>query len=107
ILLFAIAFLSITALASWLVPMVSMQSANFANQLPTYTEKARDRIVEVIYRYDRAFGIPGTTRGKTEPVSLTKRFWGWFFGPSPGRRGASPASAQPSPPPEVTLSAAP
>ena len=107
ILLFTIAFLSITALASWLVPMVSVQSANFANQLPTYTEKARDRVVEIIYRYDRTFGIPGTTRGKTEPVSLTKRFWGWFFGPSPGRRGASSPSAQPSPPSEVTLSAAP
>src|SRR5438067_2884446 len=102
VLLFTIAFLSITALVTWLVPMISMQSANFAGQLPTYTEKARDRIVEVIYRYDRAFGIPGASKGKSEPVSLTKRFWGWFFGSSPDRGAPSP-SAQPAPVPEVTL----
>lgn len=107
VLLFTIAFLSITGLVTWLVPMISMQSANFTGQLPTYTEKARDRIVEVIYRYDRAFGIPGASKGKTEPVSLTKRFWGWFFGPSPNRRGAPSPSAQSTPIPETTLSAAP
>src|SRR6185312_2687697 len=37
VLLFTIAFLSITALLTWLVPMISVQSANFAGQLPTYT----------------------------------------------------------------------
>lgn len=107
VLIFTIAFLAITALVAWLVPMISVQSANFAAQLPTYTEKARDRIVEVIYHYDRAFGIPGTTKGKTEPVSLTKRFWGWFFGPSPAPRGSSAPSTHPTPLPEFTLSAAP
>ena len=106
VLLFTIAFLALTALVTWLVPMISVQSANFANQLPTYTERARDRMVEIIYRYDRAFGIPGATKGKTEPVSLSKRFWGWFFGPSP-RRGAGSSATQSSPPPEATLSAAP
>src|SRR5438876_3828492 len=74
VVLFTIAFLAITALLTWLVPMISVQSANFAGQLPTYTDKARDRIVEVIYRYDRASGIPGATKGKAEPVSLTKPF---------------------------------
>src|SRR5438045_6337093 len=107
VVLFTIAFLAITALLTWLVPMISVQSANFAGQLPTYTDKARDRIVEVIYRYDRAFGIPGATKGKAEPVSLTKRFWGWFFGPSPARGGAPSPSAQATPFPEATLSAAP
>src|SRR5437660_10636455 len=34
VLLFTIAFLSITALVTWLVPMISLQSANFASQLP-------------------------------------------------------------------------
>jgi predicted PurR-regulated permease PerM len=107
-LLFTIAFLAIAALVTWLVPMISMQSANFANQLPNYTERARDRMVEVIYRYDRAFGIPGAmTRGKAEPVSLTKRFWAWFFGPSPGPHGSPSASAEATPPPEPILSAAP
>src|SRR2546423_9337235 len=69
VVLFTIAFLAITALLTWLVPMISVQSANFAGQLPTYTDKARDRIVEVIYRYDRAFGIPGATKGNAAPVS--------------------------------------
>src|SRR5947209_8365638 len=57
VLLFTLAFLFLGALAAWLVPMVSVQSANFTNQLPVYTEKARDRMVEVIYRYDKAFGV--------------------------------------------------
>src|SRR4029077_7251686 len=53
VLLFTIAFLSIGALVAWLVPMISLQSANFTRELPTYTEKARDRVVDLIYRYDR------------------------------------------------------
>src|ERR1700759_5344255 len=44
-LLFLIAFLAIGALVAWLVPMISMQSANFARELPAYTGKARDRAV--------------------------------------------------------------
>src|SRR3954467_4199479 len=39
ILLFTLVFLSLTALIAWLVPTVSTQSANFANQLPAYTDK--------------------------------------------------------------------
>ena len=107
VLLFTIAFLSITALCAWLVPMVSVQSANFANQLPAYTERARDRVVEVIYRYDRTFGIPGASKGKTEPVSLTKRFFGWLFGPSPSGKSSLAPSTRSTPSPEESLSAAP
>src|SRR5690242_4207320 len=49
-LLFLIAFLAIAALFAWLVPMISVQSANFAKELPTYTQKARDRMVDLIYQ---------------------------------------------------------
>jgi len=107
VVLFTLAFLAITALFAWLVPMISVQGANFANQLPAYTDRARDRVVEIIYRYDRTFGIPGAGKGKTESVSLSKRFYGWLFGPSQSARNAAVASAKPSPPPEESLSALP
>src|SRR3712207_713539 len=54
-LLFAIAFLAIVALAVWIVPTVSVQSAAFMRELPNYTVKARDQAVDWIYRYNSAF----------------------------------------------------
>src|SRR5437660_7426892 len=39
--IFLAAFLALGALIWWLVPTVSMQSANVAKELPTYTQKAR------------------------------------------------------------------
>jgi predicted PurR-regulated permease PerM len=107
VLLFMIAFLSIGALIAWLVPMISVQGASFASELPAYTEKARDRAVEIIYRYDRTFGVAGSAKGKTESVSLTKRVVGWFFGPSPAPHGSPAPAAKSSPPPEESMSAAP
>ena len=41
VLLFAIAFFALGGLAAWLVPTISIQSANFARQVPAYTERAR------------------------------------------------------------------
>ena len=41
--LFAIVFLGITALLMWLIPTISMQSANFTRELPAYTQTARDK----------------------------------------------------------------
>ncbi|MDQ6626020.1 MAG: AI-2E family transporter, partial [Verrucomicrobiota bacterium] len=66
-LLFAIALLAIAALFTWLVPMISMQSANFARELPGYTIKARDQVVDLIYRYNQSFGAPAA--GKTKSAS--------------------------------------
>ena len=43
-----------------------MQSANFAKELPGYTQTARDRIVDLICSLRRAFGMPGSARGKSE-----------------------------------------
>src|ERR1700712_4515068 len=56
-LIFAVAFLAIAALFTWLVPTISVQSANFARELPGYTSRARDQVVDVIYRYNQRFGL--------------------------------------------------
>src|SRR5438067_11534971 len=87
-LLFAIAFFALGGLVAWLVPMISIQGANFARQVPAYTERARDRIVDLIYRFDQTFGLFGGAHGKSASTSLTN----WLIGP------ASPSpSAQPAP----------
>src|SRR6266536_244724 len=87
-LLFAIAFLALGGLVAWLVPTISLQSANFAKELPAYTERARDRVVDIIYRYNRAFGMPGSARGTSG--SPTASFIDWLL-------GSPPPTAQPSP----------
>ena len=104
--LFVIAFLAFGALTAWLVPLISVQSANFAKELPSYTQKARDHIVDLIYRYDRTFGVPGSTRGKS--VSPTKNFVNWLFGSSPAHASPPPSSSPASSPaPQEEISAAP
>ncbi|HEY4282874.1 MAG TPA: AI-2E family transporter [Chthoniobacterales bacterium] len=103
IFLFTIAFLSTGALVAWLVPMISLQSANFTRELPAYTEKARDRVVDLIYRYDRTFGVAGSARGKSESSSPIQVFVRWFLRTSPAPHG-SPAS-QPARPQEEVRSA--
>src|SRR5207249_2683305 len=50
-LLFAIAFVALGGLLAWIVPMISVQSASFAKEVPAYTERARDRIVDLIYHF--------------------------------------------------------
>jgi predicted PurR-regulated permease PerM len=101
VLLFTLVFVALLALGSWTVPMISMQSANFAKELPGYTQSARDRIVDVIYRYNRAFeALPGT-RGKS--ASSTSRLVNWLLG-SPTPRLHS--SATPTPFPAATESLA-
>src|ERR1700720_214895 len=64
-LVFAIAFFSLGGLGAWLVPTISIQSANFARQIPAYTERARDYIVDLIYRFDQTFGFLGSGRTKS------------------------------------------
>jgi len=102
VLMFTIALLALVGLISWLVPMISLQSAVFTRELPAYTQKARDRVVDLIYRYDRTFGVPGASRGKS--VSPTKTFVNWLLGPSPAPQ--APA-ATPAAPTEEAISAAP
>ncbi|MEY2574732.1 MAG: hypothetical protein QOF80_219 [Verrucomicrobiota bacterium] len=83
--LFAIAFLSITALVAWLAPVVSVQATNVGRELPQYTLKARDTIVDVIFKYDHAFG--GTTNARRDKVSSpTTSLLNWLFASPPPRK---------------------
>src|SRR4051812_44991655 len=102
--LFAIAFLSITAMIAWLAPVVSMQATNVGRELPQYTLKARDTIVDLIFKYDHAFGAPSTKRdkGSTAPTSLLN----WLSAPpSPPQNPSVPPA--PSPPPPIDTAAPP
>jgi predicted PurR-regulated permease PerM len=94
VLLFAIAFFALGGLLGWLVPTISIQSANFAKQVPAYTEKARDRIVDLIYRFDQTFGVFGGAHGKSASTSLTNLLIG-------------PGSPSPQPQPTATAAASP
>jgi predicted PurR-regulated permease PerM len=100
--LFAIAFLSITALVAWLAPVVSMQATNVGRELPSYTLKARDTIVDLIFKYDHAFGAPSTKRDKVS--SPTASLLNWLFAPPPPSRKASPT---PAPSPSSAVSPSP
>src|SRR3984893_791864 len=90
--IFFAAFLALGSLIWWLVPTISMQSANFAKELPAYTQTARDHLVDLIVRYNRTFGSAGGARGKS--TSLTTSIVNFFLGPAP--------HLQPSPTPEAS-----
>lgn len=106
-LLFTIAFFAFAGLLAWLVPLVSIQSANFARQLPAYTEGARDHIVDLIYRFDQTFGLPGGQHGK----SASSSFVNWLIGPASPTPHAQPTAqnrgASPQPVSPATESIAP
>src|SRR5436190_16227064 len=94
-LVFAIAFFALGGLGAWLVPTISLQSANFARQVPAYTDRARDYMVDLIYRFDHTFGLLGGAHGKSASTSLTN----WLIGPaaSPSPRTQSTATPAASP----------
>ena len=94
-LIFAIAFFALGGLVAWLVPTVSIQSANFAKQLPAYTERARDRIVDLIYRFDQTFGLLGGAHGRSASTSLTNWLIGPALSPSPRVQPTTTATASP------------
>jgi len=100
-LLFVVCFLLLAALVTWLAPSISMQSASFAKELPSYTQKARDRVVDLIVQYNRAFGAAGGTHGR--PISPTAGLVNWLLGPSTPHPSPSPA---PAPTPTVSATAA-
>ena len=100
ILLFAIAFFALGGLLGWLIPSISIQSANFAKQVPAYTEKARDRIVDLIYRFDHTFGVFGGLHGKSASTSLTNLLIG-PSSPSPQAQPTATAAASPAAPQAV------
>jgi predicted PurR-regulated permease PerM len=94
-LLFAIAFFAFGGLAAWLVPTISVQSANFARHIPAYTEQARDYIVDLIYRFDQTFGLLGAGHTKSASKNLTNLLIGPGPSDSPHRRAASNPVASP------------
>ena len=97
--IFASVFIALTGLIWWVVPTISVQSANFARELPNYTQKARDRIVDLIVQYNRVVG-GSTGRGKSESSSLVNFLLGT---PPPHAPSPTPAAA-PTPLPEATAS---
>jgi predicted PurR-regulated permease PerM len=95
-LLFAIAFFALGGLAAWLVPTISVQSANFARQIPSYTERARDYIVDLIYRFDQTFGLIGAGQTKSAASkNLTNLLIGPGPSPSPHRQAGPNPTASP------------
>jgi predicted PurR-regulated permease PerM len=102
-LLFGIAFLTLGGLAAWLVPTISVQSANFARQIPTYTERARDYIVDFVYRFDRTFGLLGSEQTKSASKNLTNL----LIGPGPSPSPRRPTTASPTASPQATEVIAP
>jgi len=97
--IFASVFIALVGLIWWVVPTISLQSANFARELPGYTQKARDRIVDFIVQYNRVVG--GTSgRGKSASSGLVNFLLGT---PPPHAPSPTPAAA-PTPSPQTTAS---
>lgn len=107
IVIFLSAFIALLGLFWWVVPTISMQSANFAKELPTYTQTARDRIVDLVVRYNRVLGGTSGTRSKSATSGLVNLLLGTppphavvTPSPTPSASPASPAveSIAPTPP---------
>ena len=97
--IFTSVFIALVGLIWWVVPTISLQSANFARELPGYTQKARDRIVDFIVQYNRVVG--GTAgRGKSASSGLVNFLLGT---PPPHAPSPTPAAA-PTPSPQTTES---
>jgi len=103
--LFAIAFLSIGALVAWLAPVVSMQATNVGRELPQYTQKARDTIVDLIFKYDHAFG-GGSTKTRDRNFSPASGFLNLLFG-APSATPSRKASPTPAPSPDTAAATPP
>src|SRR5438309_5397097 len=94
-LVFAIGFFALGGLGAWLVPTISIQSANFARQVPAYTDRARDYMVDLIYRFDHTFGLLGGAHGKSASTSFTNWLIGPAAFPSPHAQPIATPSASP------------
>src|SRR5256884_2488932 len=98
--IFASVIVALVGLVAWVAPTISVQSANFARELPSYTQKARDRIVDLIVQYNRVAG--GTAgRGKSASSGLVNFLLGT---PPPHAPSPTPAPTAPSPSPATTAS---
>ncbi len=93
--IFLIAFLALGALGAWIVPLISMQSASLARQLPSLTERTRDRVVDMIYRYEHTFGLYSD---KSETGAATGIINWLLAGPTPPPTPNLSPTPAPSPP---------
>lgn len=99
--LFTIAVLSIGVLITWLAPIVSLQAASVGRELPQYTAKVRDQLVDLIFRYDVIFGNSRAKRDKTS--SPTSGFVNWLLAsPTPA---ASPKASPTTSPTSAAVAA--
>jgi len=97
--IFASVFIALTGLVWWVVPTISVQSANFARELPGYTQKTRDRIVDLIVQYNRVVG-GSAGRGKSASSGLVN----FLLGTPPPHAPSPTATVAPTPLPETTAS---
>jgi predicted PurR-regulated permease PerM len=92
--IFLIAFLAIGGLCAWIVPLISVQSASLARQLPAFTEHTRDRVVDLIYRYEHTFGLSSEGGDNGAATGLIN----WLLaGPTPAPAPSATPIAAPSP----------
>src|ERR1041384_4598178 len=103
--IFASVFIALAGLIWWVVPTISQQSAKFARELPNYTQKTRDRIVDLIVQYNRFVG--GTTRGKAASSGIVNFLLGTPPPHTPPPTATPTASPSPTASPVETISAAP
>jgi len=92
-LIFLIALVALVGLFWWLAPTISMQSASFAKELPGYTQKARDYVVDLVVKFNRSFSVPSETPKHSSP---TATFVNWILG-APSPRPSPSATATPLP----------
>ncbi len=94
LLIFAIAAVALTALGAWLVPAIWVQGTNLAKELPQYSIKARDQVVDFIYRYDRTFGGGSKNKGGAASGVIN-----WLLGSTTAQKTRAQATGGPSPTP--------
>lgn len=94
-LIFLLAFLALGGFVWWLGPTISMQSSNFAKEMPGYTQKARDYVVDLLVRFNRNIGASSASASHktgSPAAGLVNLLLGTST-PAP-----SPPPATPSPP---------
>ncbi|MDQ2867975.1 MAG: AI-2E family transporter [Verrucomicrobiota bacterium] len=102
LLVFAVIALAAGALGAWILPVIWIQGTNATRDLPTYTARARDQVVDLIFRYENAFGAG---RGKS---GATSNALSWLLGSSsPTPRVRATSSPGPDATPRLQVSAPP
>src|SRR2546423_1907581 len=104
-LIFLIAFVALGGLVWWLVPTISMQSANFAKELPGYTQKARDYVVDRMVWYNRTFSTSSAPHEKS--ATPATNLVNWLLGAPTPRPSPVPTASPANTPEPETIAPAP